>query len=175
MKKWITFIILISLFSCKKLEEFTEFDIIYHTEATIPATIGINVPFDIPLPPVTTNSEQTFENNNTHKDLIEEIRLKELEIKITEPVSGDFSFLRDIEIYINTDGQSEKKIAWLYNIPNNVGNTLNLETTNHDLQEYVKTDSFTIRMKVTTDELITQDYTVDIKTVFFVNAKILGL
>jgi len=176
MKKYYVLFLLVWMAAgCKKLDELTQFTIVYHTEAVIPATVSINTPIDIPLPPITTDSEQTFENNNTHKDLIEEIRLEELEMKITDPVSGDFSFLQDIEIYMSADDLPEIKIAWLYDIPDSVGNEIELETTGQDLQEYLKAESFNLRLKVTTDQLITQDYTVDVKTEFFVNAKILGI
>jgi hypothetical protein len=148
---------------------------IYHSEAIIPATVNINVPFDIPMPPVTTDSEQIFENNNTHKDLIEEIFLDELKVRITDPAGGDFSFLKDVELYLSAESLPDIKIAWLYNVPNNVGSELNLVTTDGNLKDYIVQDEFRLKLKVTTDELITQDYTVDIKTVFKVNAKILGI
>jgi len=177
MKKVFMLLGLAVLFSaCEKLDELTQFDLEYHTEAVIPATATLNVPIDIPLPPVTTNTEETFENYNTHKDLIEEITLNELQMTITDPADGTFSFLSDIEIYISTeDGENEILLAWLYNIPNTVGNEINLETTSQDLQLYLKADAYTLRLKVTVDELITQDYTLDIKTVFHVDAKILGI
>ncbi len=176
MKKLsILFLSLIFLISCKELDQFTQFTVIYHTEATIPATIPMDVPFDIPTPAITTNSSQTFENNNTHKDLIEEIHLTKVKLKITDPVNGDFSFLSDIEIFISSENLPEKKIAWLYDIPNNVNNELNLNTTQEDLQAYIKADSFSLRVKVTTDEIITRDYQIDIQTEFLVNAKILGI
>ena len=176
MRKILIITVFMTVFTaCNKLDEFTTFKMIYHSEATIPATIGINVPLDIPMPPVTTSSEQVFENNNTHKDLVEEIFLDELKIKITDPTNGDFSFLKDIELYLSADGLPDIKIAWLYNIPNNVGNELNLATTGSDLKAYITRDEFNLKLKVTTDELITRDYTVDVKTVFEVNAKILGI
>ncbi len=167
--------LLLSLEGCKKLDEFTQFDLTYHSQATIPATVSLNIPFDIPLPPVTTNSEEEFENNNTHKDLLESIKLKELELKITDPVDGDFGFLSDIEIYISTDNQPEKLLAWKHDIPDSAGNTLSLETTSDELKNYLTEESFNLRVKVTVDQLITQDYELDIKTVFHVNAKILGV
>ena len=168
-------ILLTGLFSCKKIaESLTEFDITYHSSATIPATISLNVPFDIPLPPVTTNTEEEFENNNTHKDLVKEIYLKTLELTVTDPADGDFGFLRNIEIYISADGLREKKIAWKLNIPDNVGGTLELETTSDDLKEYLFKDKFKLRVRATTDRLITRDYDIDIKSVFHVRANIFG-
>ncbi len=176
MRKFLALLIFLNLFlACNKLDEYTKFNIVYHTEAVIPARVSLNLPMDIPLPSITTESNHTFENHNTHKDLIEEIHLKELKVKITDPVNGDFSFLSDIEIYISADGLPEIKIAWLNNIPDSIGNEIILETTGSDLQEYIKTDSFNLRLRVTTDQLITQDYTIDIKSVFEVNAKILGI
>ena len=167
--------LIISLFACNKIaESLTEFDITYHSSATIPATVSLSVPFDIPLPPVTTNTEEEFENNNTHKDLIKEIHLKTLELTITDPADGDFGFLRNIEIYISADGLREKKIAWKLNIPDNVGETLELETTSEDLKEYLFADKFKLRVRATTDRLITRDYNIDIKTVFHVKANIFG-
>ncbi|NPA43674.1 MAG: hypothetical protein GXO27_06585 [Chlorobi bacterium] len=176
MKKTLWLLVMIaSLVGCKKLDELTQFEVVYHSEAVIPATIPLQSPVDIPLPPVTTNTQQTFENHNTHKDLIEEIKLREVDLKITDPVNSDFSFLEDIEIYMSADGLPEIKIAWKYDIPDSVGNELELETTDEELKEYLKADSFDLRVRVTVDELITRDHTVDVKTVFFVNAKVLGI
>ncbi len=167
--------LLAGLSSCKKIKEsLTEFDITYHNSATIAATVPLNVPFDIPLPSVTTNTEEEFENNNTHKDLAKEIHLKTLELTVTDPADGDFGFLRNIEIYISADGLREKKIAWKLNIPDNIGGTLELETTSEDLKEYLFADKFKLRVRVTTDRLITRDYDIDIKTVFHVKANIFG-
>ncbi len=168
-------LIFLSVTRCKKLDKLTQFDIVYHTEITISSGIPMDLPFDIPTPPIETNSAQEFENNNTHKDLIEEIKLKKMELTITDPANGRFDFLRSIEIYIQADGLPEKKIAWKDNIPDTIGNTLELETTGDDLQEYIKKDSFSLKTKVVTDQIISRDYTVDITTIFHVNAKILGV
>jgi len=66
-------------------------------------------------------------------------------------------------------------VAWLDEIPADPGATLELETSNTDLKEYIKKDSFSLRAATVTDELITSDHHVDIHSVFFVDAKILGI
>ncbi len=169
------FIFLGFIQGCKKLDKLTEFDIVYHTEITINSGIPVDLPFDIPTPPIETNSEEEFDNNNTHKDLIEEIYLKKMQLTITEPANGTFDFLNSIEIYIVADGLPEKKVAWKNPVPSSVGNTLELETTGDDLQEYIKKDSFRLKTKVVTDQILAQDYHIDIVSVFHVNAKILGI
>ena len=43
-----------------------------------------------------------------------------------------------------------------------------------DLQEYIKMDSFTLRINAITDELLTQDHTLNISTKFNISAKLLN-
>ncbi len=160
---------------CKKLDKLTQFDLTYHSEITIPAGIPVATPFNIPTPPITTNTSEEFENNNTHKDLIQEIKLKSLRLEITDPANGTFSFLNKVEIYISADGLPEKKIAWKENIPDSVGGTLDLETSNDDLKDYLIQDTYELKVRTTTDEILTRDYTVNITAVFRVNAEILGI
>lgn len=161
--------------SCQKIDRLTQFDLTYHSEVTIPASIPLNVPFDIVTPEITTNTEEDFENHQTHKDLIEEISLKEVELTITDPAGADFDFLNSIEIYIETDDLPAKKIAWKENIPENGARRLRLETSSDDIKEYLLADSFKLKIKTKTDRVLTQDVTIDIKTVFHVDAKILGI
>jgi len=165
----------LTIVSCKKLDKLTQFDITYHNHVTIPAAIPVNTPYDILTPEIETNTEEEFENNNTHKDLIEEIKLKALTLTILDPTDEDFDFLNAIEIYIETDDLPEKKIAWKDNIPESGLQQLELETSGDDLKEYLLEDSFKLKIKTTTDHATTRDITIDVKTVFHVNAKILGV
>ena len=163
------------LFSCKKLEKLTQFNLKYNTEVTIKSTIGINIPVDLYTPQITTNSESELSANNTHKNLVEAIKLKELTLKIKSPAGSDFDFLNFIEIYIKTDTLEEKKIAWKTDIPEDGLTTLTLDTSDEDLKDYILADSFQMRTKTKTDHLITQDTEIEIDAVFWVDARILGL
>ena len=82
--------------SCKKVDQFTQFNMDFNNEIIIPSTIGINLPINILTPEMETNSESTFELNDTRKDLIEEIRLTSLTISLQSPNGADFSFLESI-------------------------------------------------------------------------------
>jgi hypothetical protein len=164
-------IILLSA-SCDKL---TQFDMEYDSSVVIQSNTGINLPFNVYSPDIETNSESTFEINDTRKDLIETVILKSLVLNITSPNNGDFSFLESVEIFINADGLSEEKIAGKTNIPESIGAELTLETTGIDIQEYIKADNFQLRLNTVTDEIITSDHHIDLHSVFFVDAKILGI
>lgn len=73
MKPLLAFSILAILLSssCKSVDKFTQFDLPYQAETTIPAALGINLPFDLPTPAIKSNIEQSYEVNNTRKSLIE--------------------------------------------------------------------------------------------------------
>lgn len=175
-KQVILFLILsLALMQCKRLSEFTKFELAYDETAVIPSTIGINLPFNIYTPPVNSKSESEFAINDTRKDLIEEITLTTLELTITSPEKGDFRFLRSIEIYLAADSLEEIRVAWKDNIPSDIDEFLALETSSEDLQEYIKKDAFTLRVETKTDQIIESDHEILIHSVFFVDARILGL
>jgi len=175
-KKSIFIICLLALItSCDKLDELTKFDMEYSQRATIPSSAGIDLPFDVFTPEIETNSESTFEVNDTRKDLIEEIKLTELEMVIISPDGADFSFLNSIEVYISADGLEEIKIAYLEEVADDAGSVITLDTSDTDLKEYIKSDEFSLRLNTVTDELMSTDHELEVNSTFFVDAKILGL
>ena len=176
LRKFLFPIFLTLLFvGCDKLDELTKFDITYNQKATIPSSTGIDLPFDVFTPETETNSESEFAVNDTRKDLIEEIKLTELELVMISPNGADFSFLKSIEIFISAEGLEEIPIASLTDIPNDTGNRLNLNTSDRDLKDFIKKDKFSLRLNTVTDELISSDHELDVNSTFFVDAKILGL
>jgi len=174
-------VIAVLLFNaCKSIDKLTQFDIPLSQTITIPAIIPIDIPFDIPTPDIMLDIETTYdlddsgyELNNTNKNLVEEVLLKELELTVIEPVGEDFSLLKSIEIYISADGESEEKVAWL-NIFPELNNT-KLETSKANLKKYILKDKINLRVKTVIDEINTRAYDIKIDAVFMVNAKILGI
>jgi hypothetical protein len=176
MKKIFSLIALLSIcfVACKKLDKLTQFEIDYTETVVIPASAGISLPFNFATPEKETNSESTFSVNETRKDLIEEIKLIDMTLTITSPSNADFSFLKSIEIFLNADGLSETKIAWLTSVPANAGNKIDLSKTSTDLKEYIKKDKMSLRVKTVTDETLGADHEISAYANFFVDAKVLG-
>lgn len=148
-------------FGCDKTEELLTFEIKHSTSITVGNNI---VPFDpptaVPTPDITTNSEQTFSNNNTRKDKVKDIKLKELELSIVDPPSQTFSFLKEIYIYISINPDNEVMIASRTNIPEDA-QSISPETTGKNLDKYVKAQEYSVRTEVVTREVITDDVTID--------------
>ena len=160
--------------SCRTIDKLTQFNMDFNQTVVIPSSTGLSLPIDILTPELETNSESTFEINNTSKELIEEIRLTSLTLNLTSPSGADFSFLESIRVYMNAQDLPEVEIAWSNDIPDDTGNSLTLNVSGADFQEYIKKDQFSLRCNTITDELLTSDHEIDIATSFFIDAKILG-
>lgn len=160
---------------CKEIDKLTQFDLDYTSEVTIPANAGINIPIDILTPDIETNTEDEFAVNDTRKDLVEEITLKEAKLRILSPDGQNFDFLKTIRIYIRAEGLDEQLIAWKENIADGSGSELALNTSDEDLKVYIKKESFKLRFYVKTDQAITQDIKIEAYSRFFVDAKVLGI
>lgn len=172
MNKLVLLIVVITLlFGCKK--KLTQFYIDYNTTAIIQSTVPISSPFIVSTPEQTTDSEFEFESNDTRKDRVKEILIKELVLTITNPQGKTFSFLNSIEIFIVSDNLPEKKVAFKENIPNTIGNQLVCDLASLDLQEYIKEDKFRLRLRTVTDEILTDDVTIDVYSNFIVDAQLI--
>ena len=171
MKKYLVFFLtMFVLFSCKK--KLTQFYIDYNSTVTISSTFGQLVPFSLNTPSVTTDSEQKFELNNTSADRVRSVFLNDLVLTITSPSNEDFSFLEELEIFISSPLHTEHKVASKLSVSNSVGAQIVCDTEDLDLQNYIKDDSFTLRLRTTTDETIPQDVDIDVYTRFLVDAKV---
>lgn len=167
--------LIVAITGCSTIDKLTHFNMSYDLSVVIPSATGIGLPVDLVTPEMESNSESTFAINDTRKDMIEEIVLTDLELTLTEPADGDFSFLESISVYINAEGLEEIKIAWLDEVPPVSQTNLILDTSNEDLQEYIKSVNFSLRLQTVTDEIITTDHHIDVHTVFFVDARVLGI
>lgn len=166
---------LVVLVSCDVVDELTKFDLDYQTNYSIAATTLINTPFTLDTPDVTTESESSFESNDTHKDLIESIKLKSLKLTIDAPEDGDFNFLKEVHIYIDAEDLDEVEIANVYDLENTDSNILELDVLGEELKAFIKKDSFSLRVQTVTDETINETHDIIIDTTFRVDAEILGV
>ena len=160
---------------CKQIDKLTQFNIDYTETITLPSTIGINLPFNLKTPSIKTNSEEIFEVNDTRKNLIEELKLTRLTMTISDPADADFSFLKSIEIYIGAENLDEVMVAWKDEVDDLAAGSIDLETSNEDLTDYIIAEDFYLKITTITDELILTSHDIEVQAGFFVDAKILGI
>jgi len=155
--------------SCNKIDELLTFKINDSTEFVIENVIVLNLPFDIPTPSITTDSENEFKNNNTASNLVKNIYLDELKLSIIKPDDATFSFLKKITIYISSNGKEEIILASKTNIDENATKIV-LEPTDARLDDYVKSESYSLRTEVTTNKIVTNSITIKADMTFIITA-----
>lgn len=160
--------------SCDKLHQLTQFTVTDQFDTKISAGLATMLPTDIATPPVTSNAEKELSANNSHINMIESAKLKAMDLTIIDPIGVNFDFLKDLELFISADGVPEKRIAYVFNVPDTVGSSLPLNCDDVELQAYIKKGTYTVRMRVTTDKLLNKDITIRINSKFRIDAKILG-
>ena len=159
----------LSITSCSVVDDLLTFDISNQTSITIKNNSGIDLPFEIITPDVTTNSSTEFKNNNTDISLVKDVKLTSLKISIKSPEEKTFTFLKSIHLYISTTDSDEIELAYQDNI-NSSSNTLDLVCTDKKLDQYIKAESFKLRTKVTMKETVSQDVSINADMKFRVTA-----
>jgi hypothetical protein len=154
------FICLLLITSCKKDRLTITFNVTDSFDFTVKSGSVINLPIELLTPDIATNSEGEFEQNDTRADKINEINLNELKLTITSPTGKTFSFLKSIEIFISAEGLIEKLLASAYDV-NSSSSSLNLNCSGDDIAEYIKKDSYKVRVKTVTRESLTQDVAIN--------------
>ena len=161
-------VVCVAFSSCKKDEipetipyKQTLFVIHEPINFTISSLIGLNLPFQIPFADIFLDLSSTSENTNPHIGLIRNITLRNFIFRITSPQDQTFNFLKDIEVYISTDVLPEIKLAHHYNVDNSIGSVLPLVPEGGELDDYLKSESFDLRLGLVADQLIFTDLVID--------------
>lgn len=173
MKRKIMFFIGVVLFSyitsCKKIEELLTFYVNDETTFTVENQFPVDIPFNIPTPDIESDSQEEFENNNTRANLVKNIYLNKLELSILSPEGTTFSFLESIHIFISTDDSNEIELAFKENIDEDT-KKISMETSDSRLDKYVKSDTYDLRFKLVTDEVVLNDIELKAKMRYKVTA-----
>lgn len=172
---YLLFLCFLPLLNCSVIDELTKFDLDYDTSYTLDPVNIVGVPVSLFTSDIDTESETTFENNNTNSNSIESVKLKKLTLQISSPETGNFNFLQQIQIYMSTENIEEKEIANLFDIENANSKSLELNAINTELKDYLKEDKFKLRIVAITDETTTESYDVNFFATFKVDAKVLGI
>jgi len=162
--------------SCKEVDKLTQFDLPVNQQFTLPGSLPVMNGFSFSTPDVETNYMSYFEMFNINTELVESICIKSATFKINKPQTADFSFLKSVEVYISADGLEPVLMASKKDVNTNVGNSLNLDVDSKvNLKDYVTKNNIKLNVKVTTVRATTEEYVVDTKLVFGVDAKVIGL
>lgn len=172
-------LILMTIISCGRvldnLNELTQFTITPSDEFVIPSTPGVTSTVSFPTPDIEIKLEEEFDNNNSNKELIESALLKKMVLNLKSPDTGNFDFLNEINLYIETEREEKIVLASATDIPEDKLTSIPLKVTNKELREYLNKDTFSITGEMVIDKTIETEYTIEITTEFYIDAEILGI
>jgi hypothetical protein len=166
-------VVLVLASSCKKEPGEVSFNVNSQSDFIIKGSSSILNLLEVVTPGISTNWEGDFSSNNTNKEKITDMRLRELVLNITNPAGQTFDFLENIHIFIKADGLQETEIAYNDNIPENIGQTLTLQTKDVDISPYAKKDNFTLRVTAKQRKVNNNDVSVRADMTFHVTANVL--
>ena len=158
---------------CEKIEDSIKIKVEETSTIVIPSGTMVNLPVNLPTPEQESSLEEELSINNSRKDKVKTIKLKELNMTITQPPGKNFSFLNSIVLYIKAEGLPEKEIGYLEMIPNNAGTSITLNVYDYDFTDYLKQEKFSLKANIKTDELLTSETSVEVYSRFEVTADLL--
>ena len=177
----ITLLLIATLFAgftgCKEVSKLTQVRLPYSTQFTIPEIpVIMNSPIPVVSPAIPTNIETTLEGLGFKMDLVERIEIEKFDMELNAPADGDLNFFNTIQIYIEAEGL-EKVLLAEKTVEESASklSKVSLDCKNINLLDYFKNPEITLSATVTTDKLVTREHTIDAKSVFMVDVKVLGL
>ncbi len=139
---------------------------------TIPATASF-LPFDLPIPTVTTTIDQELNNEGIDTKLIQEVYLQNLTVTITNPSTDNFSFLDAVYIYIiDENTNKEQEVAYLENI-DATSQQIQLKPVDANLVDFIRTGKYKLRIKVKIKKVLNHDVDIRVDLGFKVIVKVL--
>jgi len=182
MKKYILVFtaICLVLIGCNALNKLTQFKIPYSSNFSMPKVPALpsgapDTTVSFPSPSVNTNITQYLKDNSTDADLVQSVKLDEMNLIIESPSGADFSFLKSVRVFIMGEGLSEVEVAHKNNIQASPASPVKLDLTGNEIKEHILKDNISFRVEaVAGDSTATPiDAKIDLKV--FVDAKILGI
>ena len=176
--RFLILVLLLATFSnsCKKIDDLTHFKMVFDEPIRdvriLPLFVGQILPIEMTT---ATYSESEFHKNDTAKDLVEGIILEQGSLSIEETSSTDFSFLKSIKFYMQTEGKEDLLIAYRTNIPSDIGQVLDLEVIDQDLSSYLKEDELNLKVEIFAIEEVLEPFDLIMHLEFEVDAKVAGV
>lgn len=173
---WIPTLILFS--ACTKLaqtlDQLTHITLNYEATYTLPATDSVYNNLELKADSIETNIQSRLAANNTSRELIEGMTVKEIKIFIDSPMSQQFDPLTDAEVFISGNHLTEAKVAYVNGISDDINQTLEMQIEGTELKPYLIQDYFNSRVVLKTDQMIPQNTKIRCEMKFTLDAKVLG-
>jgi hypothetical protein len=103
--------------------------------------------------------KEDLDANGIASDKIKEVSVKEVNIILISPETGNFNWANSAEVLIMADGLDTLTIGEIMDVEMNV-NEINVKVKSNDISEYMKAPFFSLKLKAVNDEPIPVDHQV---------------
>jgi hypothetical protein len=150
----ISALLIIGIASCSRVKDIADIgvDIPYSQRVDLPQQDGylpgVEIPGGIyivlPAVAVATHAQKYLDQYHTTAAKVRSVRLKSLNVQLSEPTNANFNWLDDIQIFISAPGLPEILAATQHNIPQQ-SKTLTLDPATDELKPYFLADTMYFR------------------------------
>ncbi len=165
---------LLFLYSCSDLNEYTQYRTSLEHTAVLPASAVPQEEITIETPFIETQYETIYEKINSSADLVEEVKIETLTLRLESPSSGSFDFIKDLELYAQIEGEDPVKIGAAYDLDSNQSMEIHPEISDINFKDFFQKDKVKIVLSGTPIKQLTEDHHINAKLDLMINLKILG-
>lgn len=171
MKKIAFYLILIAVIGSSCNGDLVSYDFERSGTLLIRAGAPSNAVQNYMIENLSTDYEDVAATNGQTPDNTADLYMRFCAMELISPLSRSLNFLQRGEIFANAPGRPEIKVAELETTPSNIGQYIEFVPTTEPLVNHFQADSYSLRLELVFDELVTQDMQVRILQGFRVLAE----
>jgi|GEM_PF-3877325 len=175
LKKISAPIILISfalaLSSCNDPVDLSKFQLVYDSFVTFTEENTQEVDAIVFSNKVTFDLEEDMVFHGSQASALNTSFIKECALEVESPSTADFTFLKDAKLYIMSDSLPVKPFAEISDVPEAVKRFIIPIDSELDVADYLRNESFKIRIQFNTRRTLTEDVRVKLSTAFMLHTR----
>ncbi len=171
MKKIAFLLLLTALVSSACNGDLISYDFERSASFTIRAGAAPGSVHNFTLKDLNTDYSAIADANGQTVEATVDLYLRSCAMELVAPLSRDLNFLQSGEIYLNAPGNPEIKVAELTNTASNIGQFVEFVPTTEPVVSHFQADSYSLRLELVFDQLVTLDREVRILQSFRVLAE----
>lgn len=173
MKKLLSLgLVLLILAACNRGDSEATFDLNFNESFSVGGSVGANFPVDTTGNPQLTGLNQAMQANGTNADLLLNAEASFVELAVASPAGEDFSFMRNLEIYIVAADLNPVRIAYLDPVPQGTDTILRLNNVSVDIKDYLLEDEVSFQIKGITEEFLIEDHQINMNCTLTVSGNV---
>ena len=171
MKKIGFYLLLVMLVGSACNGDLISYDFQRSGNLLIRAGLGPSTVHNFSVENLNTDYSDIAEANNQTTESTVDLYMRFLAIELVAPLSRDLNFLQRGEVFINAPGRPEIKVGELASTSSSLGQYVEFTTTTEPVINHFQADSYSLRLELVFDELVTLDREVRILQSFRVLAE----